>query len=631
MKRRLNMRRSCLVLFALLACMAMPIIAGAGGIEVTKHIIAAPAPVDEPAGFKTPDGTFNVRDPNAPFHSERLADAMWLDAEGRNKNGDYLDLNHAVYSAYRLAGDGDPDTVLVLMPGTWAGAMSMDRFARDVLRMAERHGRRGLQVWLHDRRSEQMEDHTGLMWAEQNKDRLPIDEVILGISDYYRPGFRPEEGGVELLGRKFTPLDHDAVRFMAGWGADVAVRDWRAVVLEAHRKVGNKVEGTEVDRAKVTDKSKGHVFIGGHSLGGSLTVLYASYDFDRRPGREIWGVDDVHGLVQLEGGSLNKRKVKTVKADKYRKDLQGRYEGGMVYFDLDVLGIRYAPSTMLSVGISGWAAYNARGQETIFPDYSRPSIVQLPRITNEALLGFAMDHDLSPFFIARVSMGYPSGELGRKGQIRTKTVNVPLDPGECPVLTPWKPGHRPVDPDYVYDWVNIDKGQRHPAADGIGRGKCKNDDPEVTDFYDFARSVIGGPHEYEEMRWLSTGPNDFPEWYFPPRLSSDSGRIGSRIVDQDKGVELYNGTGTDRINVPAIAFVGDDSMGEFSVPGLDEKDFVPGVLAHKETQVHNILGYTHLDITAATRNNQPDLKGEFEDYNACAVYSYRFMEAVTGQ
>jgi hypothetical protein len=625
------MRRSRLVIFALLACMAMPIIAGAGGIEVFKHIIAAPAPVDEPTGFKTPDGTFNVRDPNAPFHSERLADAMWLDAGGRNKNGDYLDLNHAVYSAYKHAGDGKPDTVLVLMPGTWAGAMSMDRFARDVIRMAERHGRRGLQVWLHDRRSEQMEDHTGLMWAARNKDRLPTDEVILGVSDYYRPGFRPEEGGVELLGRKFTPLDHDAVRFMAGWGADVAVRDWRAVVLEAHRKVGNKVEGTEADRAKVTDKSKGRVFIGGHSLGGSLTVLYASYDFDRRPDREIWGVDDVHGLVQLEGGSLNKRKVKTVKADKYRKDLQGRYEGGMVYFDLDVLGIRYAPSTMLSVGISGWAAYNARGQETIFPDYSRPSIVQLPRITNEALLGFAMDDDISPFFIARVSMGYPSGKLGRKGQIRTKTVNVPLDPGECPVLTPWKPGHRPVDPDYVYDWVNIDEAGSHPAADGIGRSKCKNDDPEVTDFYDFARSVIGGPHEYEEMPWLSTGPNDFPEWYFPPRLSSDSGRIGSRIVDHDAGVELYNGTGTDGINVPAISFVGDDSMGEFSVPGLSEKDFVPGVLAHNETRVHNIFGYTHLDITAATRNNQPDLKGEFEDYNACAVYSYRFMEAVTEQ
>jgi hypothetical protein len=605
--------------------------AKAAGIEVTKHIIAAPAPVDEPAGFKTPDGTFNVRDPGAPFHSDKLADAMWLDAGGRNKNGDYLDLNHAVYTAYKLAGDGKPDTVLVLMPGTWAGAMSMDRFARDVIRMAERHGRRGLQVWLHDRRSEQMEDHTGLMWAEQNKGKLSTEEILLGVSDYYRPRFRPEEGGVELLGRKFTPLDHDAVRFMAGWGADVAVRDWRAVVLEAHRRVGNVVEGTEVDRAVVKDKSKGRVFIGGHSLGGSLTVLYASYDFDRRPGQEIWGVDDVHGLVQLEGGSLNKRKTKTVKADKYRKDLQDRYEGGMVYFDLDMLGIRYSPTTMLSVGISGWAAYNARGQETIFPDYSRPSIVQLPRITNEALLGFAMDDDTSPFFIARVSMGYPSGKLGRKGQLRTKTVNVPLDPGECPVLTPWKPGHKPMDPDHVYGWENIEKERSHPAADGIGRSKCRNDVPEVTDFYDFARSVIGGPHQYEEMPWLSSGPNDFPEWYFPPRLSSDSGRIGSRIVDHDAGIELYNGTGTDRINVPAISFMGDDSMGEFSVPGLSEKDFVPGVLAHDETRVHNIFGYTHLDITAATRNNQPDLKGEFEDYNACAVYSYRFMEAVRGK
>ena len=85
------------------------------------------------------------------------------------------------------------------------------------------------------------------------------------------------------------------------------------------------------------------------------------------------------------------------------------------------------------------------------------------------------------------------------------------------------------------------------------------------------------------------------------------------------------------IDLPVIAFYGDDSMGAFSVPELNEKNFPPGVLAHPATQVHLIRGYTHLDITAATRNNQPDLKAEgYEDYNACAVYAFRFLSAAAG-
>ncbi len=623
------MRRSVFYSLIIITCLLMAPSAGASEFKITKHIIPAPAPIDEPAGVMTPDGTFNVRDSNAGFYSERLADAMWLDADGRNKNGDYLNLNHAIYTAYRLADDSRaPDTILVLMPGTWAGSMSMDRCARDVLRMADKAGRKGLQVWLHDRRSEQLEDHTGLVWAEKNRDTIPIDEIAMGVVDYYQPTFQPEVKGKELLGRRATALDHDAVRFIAGWGGDVALRDWRTVVLQAHRKVGNEVVGTDVDRATVIKKPGRRVFIGGHSLGGSLTVLYAAYDFDRRPGHQIWGMDDVAGLVLLEGGSANERKTKQISAKAYRSSLSSRYDGGKVFFDMDMLGIRYAPATMGSVSIAGWAATVAPERESVFPDYSRPPIVRLPRVTNAALLGYSLDDDLSPFFIARVSMGYPSGKLGLDGQLRIKAISVPADPGECPVLTPWKPGHRVKDRDYVYDWKNIDENAAHPAGSKPGRKKCRSDNPEVTDFFDFARSVYAGPHEYEEAPWLSSGPNDFPEWYFPPRLSSDSSMIGTVVMDEETGIELFNATGTGRLALPVISFVGNDSMGAFSVPKLNQDDFTLAALAHKQTQVHNILGYTHLDITSATRNFQPDLHGQEREYNAPAVYTYYFIESL---
>ncbi len=71
-------------------------------------------------------------------------------------------------------------------------------------------------------------------------------------------------------------------------------------------------------------------------------------------------------------------------------------------------------------------------------------------------------------------------------------------------------------------------------------------------------------------------------------------------------------------------------MGEYSLPEVNKDHFVRGVFSHTETQVHLALGYTHLDITAATRNNQPDLAPGHQGFNACAVYTYRFIRDVIG-
>lgn len=614
----------------MLALLAGP--AAAATIESGKYIIPAPAPVDQPPGTVTPDGTFNVRDPNSPFHSDRLADSMWLDSEGRHPNGDYLNLNQAVYVAYRLSSDREqPDTILILMPGFGAGGMTNDRIARDVLRVADRNQRKGLQVWAVDRRSEQLEDHTAIWWAERNKNELPMGEVLEGIFEYYRPAFYPEDPGRELMGRRFTPLDHDAVRFMANWGADMTIRDWRAVVLEAHRQVGNKVTGTNADDAVVEKRPGRFVFIGGHSMGGFLTRLYASYDFDRRLDHELLGMDDLDGLVLLDGGGFKRRKIKEIDADEFRRTYEKNFEDGNAYLEMNMLGMELKPSNMLSAPIMGWAADNARGMESVFPDYMAILGAQAPRMTNEAVMGFGMDDDVTAMFIGRVSMGFPSGETGMGGQLRRKLAQLPMDPGECPVITPWRPGHRIKDPDYLYDWVNIDEA-RHPACDDPLRPSCVKDcdeAPEVTDFYAFARTFYAGPPEYENKGWLSRGPNDFGEWYFPPRLTNEARIVGETIVDKDRGLELLNGTHVNEVSLPVVSFTGDDALGEFMAPELNDKNFSRGTLGHEATAVYNLRGYTHLDITVATRNNQPDLAGEWDDYNGPAVYTYRFIEQIT--
>ena len=110
----------------------------------------------------------------------------------------------------------------------------------------------------------------------------------------------------------------------------------------------------------------------------------------------------------------------------------------------------------------------------------------------------------------------------------------------------------------------------------------------------------------------------------------DSRYIGAAVVDEQTGMELLNASHVNEIDLPVISFTGDDSSGEFSVPKLSEDDFSRGALGHSATQVRLIRGYTHLDITAATRNYQPDLAGGYRDYNACAVYSFRFMNEVAG-
>ena len=42
----------------------------------------------------------------------------------------------------------------------------------------------------------------------------------------------------------------------------------------------------------------GKVVLGGHSLGGSITTAYATWDFNGKPGAE-----DLSGLVFIDGGS----------------------------------------------------------------------------------------------------------------------------------------------------------------------------------------------------------------------------------------------------------------------------------------------------------------------------------------
>src|SRR5882724_889419 len=153
--------------------------------------------------------------------------------------------------------------VLVLNPGTSASAAYFAPLAKTVVSKAK-----GWQVWAVERRENQLEDHSVLDRAKQGK--VTGQELF----DYYLGWLTNPSVTTHF---QFSP-DSD-VGFARECGMRVEIGDLRRVVKAAKRRGGR-------------------VVLGGHSLGGSITAAYATWDFDGEPGAK-----DLSGLVFIDGGS----------------------------------------------------------------------------------------------------------------------------------------------------------------------------------------------------------------------------------------------------------------------------------------------------------------------------------------
>lgn len=168
--------------------------------------------------------------------------------------------NRSYYLRYYRVED-TPDTVLILVPGIFGGATSMDELARQLVASTP-----GLEVWSVDRRANALEDRTGFIKSLQRRDSS------VAYCYYVENAGRP--GGFERV----PPTD---LAFMGYWGLDVHLRDLHAVVLQAQRRAGR-------------------VVLGGHSLGASLVGLYAAYNFGTLQAPDP-GDDHIDGLVLIDG------------------------------------------------------------------------------------------------------------------------------------------------------------------------------------------------------------------------------------------------------------------------------------------------------------------------------------------
>jgi len=160
-------------------------------------------------------------------------------------------------------GASSAKNILVLVPGTSASAAYFEPLAKDIVRKSPQW-----QVWAVERRENLLEDHSMLNRAKQGK------ATPQQLFDYYL-GWLSNSS----VTNHFHLIPDAQVAFARQWGMQVAVEDLHRVVQAAKRQGGR-------------------VVLGGHSLGGSITTAYATWDFNGQAGAK-----DLSGLVFIDGAS----------------------------------------------------------------------------------------------------------------------------------------------------------------------------------------------------------------------------------------------------------------------------------------------------------------------------------------
>jgi pimeloyl-ACP methyl ester carboxylesterase len=436
------------------------------------------------------------------------------------------------------------NAILVLIPGYMGGATAFDYLGRQLVSMAEQQGHGSVEVWAVDRRANCLEDLTGMNAAEA------AANPALAIDYYYNNRL--------LDGRGFSGfLSQESLPFLSEFGLQLLMNDINAIITA--RLPDN------ADRKKA-------VFIGGHSLGGPLTALFAGWDFDGKPETTSdAGYNNCAGLVGLDGGiGLGSRT--SLDERTYQQRLADIRSGASARISL-VAGV--TPEALALLEIMGIYAATAPDTESTWfktLPYSEdvgqlirlltsrdvvhfisgtPSFTDF-RFTNEALLGMFIDENFQPISIMKASLGFMYGGTVMRKQFPFGQPDLfpwhDSDPSEEQFIAwdaglPTAPGSGPL-----YSWTNFDElgDAAHPEyQDATGTITYTFSSTEVTDIQDFARLLF-------------TGPLNFTEWYFPARLTLDMSAAVSSF-NAEYGLNFFH---EDSIqHVPTREFMAEDAFG----------------------------------------------------------------------
>lgn len=385
----------------------------------------------------------------APGHADAAVKTRFERIAGHPSAG-----TPAKYNRVGILKVGRPkaDNVLVLNPGTSASAAYFAPLARSIVKRSPKW-----QVWSVERRENLLEDHSLLDEGKAG------DATVKEIFDYY-------------LGHLTDPSVTESVRIRSAdeddyakqWGMGTQMRDLRRVVLRA-------------------EKRGGKVVVGGHSLGGTMTTAYATWDFGGKAGAK--GLD---GLVYIDGAS---RDV-PLTPDEARTRLD-ELEAGSPWL---TFGGIPAPFTGLfnstgSLGVKIAPDAPSLGQKfTLLPANLKPSVP----VTNRGLYGYALDTETSPPNLAAAQANL--GKLAASGDPRGWDDAGELTPLSrmADVFSGWKlksldgtAWYHPLK--LTIDAGAVAQGNANPAQTLLGLRTTHGDDlPKGLRIYGFDAALAGG-------------------------------------------------------------------------------------------------------------------------------------------
>ncbi|MGK2932710.1 MAG: hypothetical protein ACSLFD_08070 [Solirubrobacterales bacterium] len=277
-------------------------------------------------------------------------------------------------------GPNNAEKILVLIPGTSAGATNFSPLGEGLLqRLNKGKNKSKWAVWSIERRENLLEDH---LYLEAYMDG---DVDAQRMFDYYLGWILDDQ-----IDPHFVPKTNEETAFARNWGMNVAVQDVRKVVNRANQH--NR-----------------KVVLGGHSLGGSITTAYATWDFNGTAGAK-----SVDGLVFIDGAGAREP-----------EDLPTAEEAQT---SLDGLAAQPSPFITL-VPPFPWAAgvFNATGSSSALLEPNKASTVQNSPIipanlkppvpaNNLAQYAYAVDDDTGPDSLALVQSNI--GQLAASGDPR---------------------------------------------------------------------------------------------------------------------------------------------------------------------------------------------------------------------
>ena len=263
------------------------------------------------------------------------------------------------------SGPASAKRVLVIVPGTSASAGNTAQVGADIAQRLK-----GWQVWSVSRRETLLEDHATFERA------LKGEVSPAQVFDYYLGWL----ANSQVTDHVKIPADAD-VAYARRWGMATAIGDLHRVV----------------EKARAGGKRK--VVLAGHSLGGTIAVAYATWDFGGRAGAR-----DLEGLVLIDGGSGRTPLKTRAAARKAVKEL----ETGSPFLDLTGNGVPWSLGVFAELGATlSRIEPTAPARLTAFP--LLPASLRAPvPVTNRGGFGYGVDSETSPpeLALAHVHAGH---------------------------------------------------------------------------------------------------------------------------------------------------------------------------------------------------------------------------------